>query len=73
VYKDHPVKSPDGVIVTDLTTNEEQFFTSRQAAAHHFGLSGAYLFTLASEELTYQSKYRFKLFRLREELGPPIE
>ena len=73
VYKDHPIKSPDGIVVTDLTTNEEQFFTSRQAAAHHFDLSPVYVFNLAQGEKTYQSKYRFNLFKLKEELGPPIE
>lgn len=73
IYKEHPVKSPDGIVVHDLTTDEEMFFTSRQAAAEHFCLSPVYVFALASTDGVYLSKYRFRIFKLREELGPPTE
>ena len=68
VYKDYPIDPPDAVIMTDLKTNEETFFTSYEKAQEATGIYLGYIRSLASNGKAFGKRYVFKKFKLKEEL-----
>lgn len=68
VYKDYPIDPPDAVIMTDLKTNEETFFTSYEKARKATGIYSEYIRALATSGKAYGKRYAFKKFNLKKEL-----
>lgn len=68
VYRDHPVKPPNGVFVEDLETGEETFYTSRGSVGKAFNLSKSRVHELIRNQLPFDNRYLFKHFDLRKNL-----
>lgn len=73
VYSKYPIYPPDGVVATDIETDEEHFFESVALACQKFKFTKSVLHNYANSGKTFAGKYTFKLFRLRDELGHPVE
>jgi hypothetical protein len=72
IFRNSPLNPRDGVEVHDLKTNETQFFADYKEAAEQFSLSPITIFALARREGTRFHRYKFRLFKIRETLGPLI-
>lgn len=71
IFKDRPRRPGDGIEVYDCDKNEMLFFTSPKKAGEYFNLSPITISKLARYELTREKRYKFKLFRIRENLYGP--
>lgn len=56
-----------------IETDEEHFFESVALACQKFKFTKSVLHNYANSGKTFADKYTFKLFRLRDELGHPVE
>ena len=73
IYEKYPVYPPDGVVATDTTTGEELFFRSRPEAAHELKVKPAVVIDAINRKSKIKGKYTVRFFKLRENLGLPIE
>lgn len=68
VYRDYPSDPPDGVVMTDMLTGEETFFTSCKKVVEVMGIAYSHLRTLVYDGRLFKKKYAFKMFKLKKEL-----
>lgn len=71
VYRDYPVYPPDGIIVKDLTSQEERFYTSSAKVLVDFPMSKSHFWHLVKTKKPHKEQYLFSAFKLRESLGLP--
>lgn len=71
VYRDNPVYPPDGIILNDLETGEESFFTSYRKAIECFPMSKSFFWHLIHYKKPYKNRYLFSDFKLKELLSLP--
>ena len=70
VYKDFPTYPGDGVIVTNIFTNEETFYTSKENAAKAHCVKEATILSYIKLKTLVDYKYQFELFKIRDRNGP---
>ena len=70
VYKDFPIYPGDGVIVTNVLTNEETFYTSKENAAKAHYVKEQTILTYILLKTLVDYKYKFTLFQIRDRNGP---
>lgn len=73
IYRKHPLKAPNGVIKTDVTTGEETLFTSIREASSMTGISVGRIIDYINRDVCYLGKFKFSYFFLKKTLGPPLE
>lgn len=73
VYKDYPVFPPNGVVMTDLETGAERFFTSAAKAANALNLSKHRVWSTITSGYKHKDRFILTLFDLKETLGLPTE
>jgi hypothetical protein len=69
IYKDYPTKSPNGVIIKDINTGEETFFTSAEKAALEFNCSPIIIRTRCFNNSVINGK-KYCSYKLTESYGP---
>lgn len=60
----HKDRTPDGVIVTDLTNDQELFFCSRQEAAEHFKISPVTVHSMVAVDAVFRKRFKFSKFEV---------
>lgn len=73
IYRKFPINPSNGVIVKNIDTNDEYFFTSANEVCEKFSIRKGTLSFLMSNKKVFRKKYIFSWFNLRERLGPPIK
>lgn len=73
IYSKFPIYPPDGVIVTVVETGEEIFFESVALMNQYFRINKTVFYYYENTKKLFLNKYRFDLYRLRENLGHPTE
>lgn len=71
-YKKYPFRTPDPVIMTDLSTGETEVFESRNELAVRLDISESYATQLVSNGITYKNRYTTKYHKLRENIIVPL-
>lgn len=59
-------RTPNGIIVIDLETNEELFFCSKDEAAEHFYISSITVFDLANGNKVFKKRFKFSFLDVHE-------
>ena len=68
VYKDYPIDPPDGVVMSDMITGEETFFTSYKKVVENIDIHVDHLRTLLYDKRLFKKRYAFRIFNLKREL-----
>lgn len=72
-YRAYPVRTPDPVILTDITTGEERFFESRNELAKFLDISQSYATQITLNGWTYRERYWARYYNLRENVKVPSD
>lgn len=64
----HKDRTPNGVIVNDLTAKDELFFCSREEAAEYFNISPSTVYDLAVNSKVFRQRYRFNTFDVHSDV-----
>lgn len=70
IYEKYPIYPPDGIILTNIETNDETFYCSAAEAANALNLSKTLLANIVNKNLKWNNKFSLKYFKLRECLSP---
>jgi hypothetical protein len=70
IYSDYPTYPSDGVIMKDITTLEETFFTSVCKACQSLRISKQSLGILINKSIIYKNKYSFSYFKIKDAYSP---
>lgn len=68
ICKDYPVKQPKGLIMTNVVTGEETFFTSTKKASVELGLKSSTIWQMSGKKTLWRKKYLFSIFNIHEEI-----
>lgn len=68
ICKDYPVKQPKGLIMTNVETGEETFFTSTKKASVELGLKSSTIWQMSGKKTLWRKKYLFSIFNIHEEI-----
>lgn len=72
VYAEFPIYPPEAAVMIDLETGQETFYTSVAKAAQDNRLTSSLLYDMMASGRKFKSRYVFKLFKLRDNLGHPV-
>lgn len=72
IYKARPVRPRDAVIVVDIETGEETLYPFMEDVCKRFNTYQGLIYNYVERDSVFQSKYRFKIFKLRDTLCRPI-
>lgn len=72
IYRKNPVYPGNGVIVTDLVTGNKKLYTSVKELSDELKLSPNRVFNIIKNTEVFRGRYSFSVFKLKDELGPPI-
>lgn len=73
IYRKYPIYPPDGAIVLNTETNDEEFYESVALACQALRINKDVFHSYAGTEKLLLKKYRLVLFKLREHLSHPTE
>ncbi len=73
VYAKYPIYPPDGAIVLNIESNDELFYESVSLACQALKINKRLFYQYANDKKILSNKYKLELFKLRENLGHPIE
>ncbi len=66
IYKDNPIKPPNGVMVTNITDDAEEFYTSVKSAADAYSCKPKDIINLIHNGRLLNDKYIFKMFYIKD-------
>lgn len=71
-YSKYPSRTPDPIMMTNVKTNEIEFFESRNELAIRLSISKSYATQLTSQCLTYLDTYKLEYYKLRDNVVVPL-
>lgn len=72
-YRDYPKDPPDGIVVTDITNGNVNYYTSVKSTAENFKVTTVTIGQWLLSSKPIRDKYRFSKWSLKEHLGHPLE
>jgi hypothetical protein len=70
IYEKYPIYPPDGLIVTNIDTNEETFYCSVAEACNTLKINKYIVSDIVTLNKLWKNKYKFQYFKIRESLSP---